>query len=67
MKLAYSMPFSLSGNQKKRSSTICAAHKRIVEFWSADPSKAMPCLWAAAQEALKWMEDNKKQKDKKAK
>ena len=49
---------------KKRNTSVCAAHTRLVEFWSGDPSKAVACLWVATQAALQWMEDNKKTKDK---
>ena len=56
---------SSAGNQKKRFGAVSAAHTRLVDFWTGDPSKSVACLWTVTQESLKWMEDNKKAKDRK--
>ena len=50
---------SSAGNQKKRFGAVSAAHTRLVDFSTGDPSKSVACLWTVTQESLKWMEDKK--------
>ena len=51
---------------KKKFTAVDAAHTRIVDFWAADPSKAVPAIWAATQEAIKWVKEKASDKKQKA-